>query len=171
MPPDAASPAALLQWCQWLSATAFSTAIRESDWWFTVIETVHVLATTLMVGTIFIVDLRLVGAIFRGESASRVVHAVLPWTWLGLGIMAASGVLLFISEAEQAYHNVAFRIKLLLMAGAGANALLFHATIFRSVDGWDRRMPTPAVARMAGALSLLLWTGVIVCGRAIAYFH
>lgn len=171
IPPQAGSPSALLQWCQWLSATPFSTAIRESDWWFTLIETVHVLATTLMVGTIFVVDLRLVGRILREESASRVVHAVLPWTWAGLAIMTASGLLLFISEAEQAYHNLAFRIKLVLMAAAGANALLFHTTIFRSVEGWDRRIPTPGLARTAGALSLLLWTAVIVCGRAIAYFH
>lgn len=161
---------ALLQWCQWLSATPLSTAIRESDWSFTIIETVHVLCTAVMVGTIAVVDLRLLGVILRGEPASRVVHAVLPWTWGGLAVMAASGALLFISEAEQAYANPAFRLKLLLMAAAAANALLFHRTTFRSVGRWELGA-TPAAARSAGLLSLLLWAAVIVCGRAIAYFH
>lgn len=161
----------LLEWCNWISATPLSTTIRESDWWFNIIETVHVIFTTLMVGTIFVVDLRLLGVILRRESASRVVRAVLPWTWAGLAVMASSGVLLFISEAAQAYDNLAFRIKLLLLLAAGANALLFHATIYRSVGEWDARLPTPGRARAAGALSVALWTAVIVSGRAIAYFH
>jgi hypothetical protein len=161
----------LLEWCNRISATSLSTTIRESDWWFNIIETVHVIFTTLMVGTIFVVDLRLLGIILRNEPASRVVRAVLPWTWTGLAIMASSGLLLFISEAALAYGNIAFRIKLLLLLAAGANAWLFHATIYRSVAQWDTRLPTPQPARTAGALSVALWTAVIISGRAIAYFH
>lgn len=161
----------LLEWCNRISATSFSTSIRESDWWFNIIETVHVIFTTLMVGTIFVVDLRLLGIILRRESASRVVQAILPWTWAGLAIMASSGLLLFISEAAQAYDNVAFRVKLILLLAAGANALFFHATIYRSVGEWDARLPTPQPARAAGALSIALWIAVIISGRAIAYFH
>lgn len=161
----------LLEWCNRISATSLSTVIRESDWWFNIIETVHVIFTTLMVGTILVVDLRLLGIVLCREPASRVVQAVVPWTWAGLAIMGTSGLLLFISEAAQAYDNVAFRIKLVLLLAAGVNALLFHTTIYRAVGEWDTRLPTPGRARTAGALSVALWTAVIVCGRTIAYFH
>ena len=161
----------LLQFCQWLSATALSISIAESNWVFSIIETVHVLGTALMAGTIAVVDLRLLGIILKQESASRVVNAVIPWTWTGLIIMFVSGALLFISEAEKSYGNWAFRLKLLLLLAAGLNALGFHRTVFRDVSKWDDAPVTPLSARLAGITSLFLWTAVIASGRAIAYLH
>ncbi len=164
-------PGAVELWCQWLSATPLSTSIRESDWWFSIIESVHVLAITLMVGTIAIVDLRLLGRLLKREPVSSVMRAVLPWTWCGLLLMVASGVLLFISEAADLYRSTAFRVKSALLVAAGLNALLFHLTTFRSVSSWDEVRRAPAAARRAAVTSLALWGAIVVCGRAIAYAH
>jgi hypothetical protein len=84
--------------------------------------------------------------------------------------MFVSGFLLFWSKAEQCYGNPAFRLKLLLLLLAGLNPLIFHSTIYRSVATWGESADTPNRAKLAGVLSLALWSAIIVSGRAIAYF-
>ncbi len=138
---------------------------------FDLIESAHVLGIALVAGTISIVDLRLLGLVLKKDEVSDVVAQVLPLTWAGFAVMAASGVLLFWSEAAKMYFNPAFRLKLVLLALAGLNPLVFHSTIYRGVAAWDSAESTPARSKAAAVLSLTLWCGIIVAGRAIAYFH
>ena len=145
------------------------TAIRESVWWFPLLIAIHVLALTLSAGTIAAVDLRLLGRGMRTEPVSAVLGQVLPWTWTGFGIMAMSGSLVLISEAERCFTSLAFRIKMGLMLLAGLNALLFHLTIYRRVAAWDLDAAPPLRAKVAGLCSLLLWLGVITAGRFAGY--
>jgi hypothetical protein len=160
----------LFQVCQWLSATPIATSIRESDFVFPLIETVHVLAIALLAGTVAAVDLRLLGLTLKEERVSTVVQRVLPLTWAGFAVMLISGILLFLAEAEKSYGNMAFRVKMLLLVLAGLNPLIFHSTIFRSVRVWDAVPAVPGRARAAAVASLTLWIGIIIAGRAIAYF-
>ena len=160
-----------LQLCQWLYDTQIGTAIRESTYVFPIIETVHTLAIILLVGTVAIVDLRLLGLVMKREPVSQVAGQLLPLTWAGFAIMFVTGCLLFWAEAANMYGNTAFRIKLLLLLLVGLNPLIFHFTIYRSVHTWDLAEVTPRRARLAAVLSLTLWSGIIIAGRAIAYFH
>ena len=162
---------ALPHLCEWLHESAIGTSIRESSYAFPIIESVHVLGITLLVGTIAIVDLRLLGILFRRERVSSIVRQVLPLTWSGFVVMFVSGFLLFWSEAEKAYVNPIFRIKLLLLLLVGLNPLIFHSTIYRRVAAWDDALVVPLQARVTAVLSLTLWSATIVAGRAIAYFH
>jgi hypothetical protein len=157
--------------CQWLYELQTSTALRESDVVFPLIETFHVLAVTLIAGTIVTVDLRVCGLIFRGESLTRLTQALLPYTWYGFVLMVVTGLPLFAAEAAKLYGNPAFRVKLLLLGLAGLNALLFHKTSFRGFDDSDRRGATSLPARIFASVSILLWSGIIVSGRLIAVFH
>jgi hypothetical protein len=160
----------LLQLCQWLYNSWFGTAIRESQYGFPIIETTHVLAITMLVGTVAIVDLRLLGVVMKREPVSDLVKQVLPVTWCGFVIMIVSGLLLFWAKAEQCYANPIFRFKLLLLLLAGLNPLIFHSTVYRSVDTWNDAQAIPRQAKLAGAFSLTLWSAIIIAGRAIAYF-
>ena len=160
----------LLQVCQWLNDTRIATSIRESDVVFPVIETIHVLAITLLAGTVAIVDLRLLGLILRRERVSQIAGQILPLTWVGFAAMFGSGVLLFLAEAAKSYANPAFRFKMLLLLIAGLNPLVFHSTVYRGVSSWDEAPVAPWRARLTAILSLTLWSGTIVAGRAIAYF-
>lgn len=157
--------------CQWIYTTRLSVSIRESTWVFPIIESIHTLGIVLVVGTVSIFDLRLLGLIMRREPVSRIGRQVLPWTWTGFIVMFISGLLLSIAESATNYHNVAFRIKLLLLVLVGLNPLIFHLTIYRSVNSWDIANVTPLRARAAATCSLVLWTGIIVAGRMIAYLH
>jgi hypothetical protein len=161
----------LQQLCQWLYDSAIGTSIRESIWVFPIIETVHVLGLTLLVGTIAILDLRLLGLVLKRQPVSSVAGQILPLTWVGFSVMFVSGFLLFWAEAAQCYGNPAFRLKLLLLILVGLNPLIFHLTIYRSVFSWNERVITPWRARLAAVFSLTLWSGIVCAGRAIAYFQ
>lgn len=160
----------LFEICQWLNTTPVATSIRESDLVFPLIETAHVLAITLLVGTVAAVDLRLLGVTLTEDKVSTVARRVLPLTWAGFAVMLMSGILLFLAEAEKSYGNTAFRLKMLLLVLAGLNPLIFHFTIFRSVAVWDDAPQVPVRARAAAIASLTLWSAIIIAGRAIAYF-
>lgn len=149
--------------------TPFAAAMRNSGWLFDFTETIHSLGIILVAGTIMLVDLRLLGRGLRAEPVSHVVGRIVPWTLWGFGLMLVTGAWLFASEATKLYRSPAFRIKLILLALAGLNALIFHLTIYRSAAEWDEARITPARARLAGWCSLVLWIGIIAAGRSIAY--
>lgn len=161
----------LLHACQWIYQTRFSTSIRESVWMFPIIESIHVLSITVLVGTIVIFDLRLLGLLMNREPVSNIAKQVLPWTWAGFAIMLVTGLLLSIAEAATNYYNLAFRIKLVLLLLVGLNPLIFHFSIFRAVSNWDLAKSAPLRARVAAVCSLVLWAGIIVAGRMIAYLE
>jgi hypothetical protein len=156
--------------CQLLYDSHIGTAIRESDNAFPIIESVHVLGITLLVGTIAVLDLRMLGLILRPIPVTRIARAVLPLTWSGFAVMFASGFLLFWAEAAKNYSNPAFRVKLILLALVALNPLIFHTTIYRRVEQWETLEISPWRARVAALASLTLWCGVIISGRLIAYF-
>ena len=156
--------------CQLLYDSRIGTAIRESDNAFPIIESVHVLGITLLAGTIAVLDLRMLGVILRELPVRRVARATLPLTWAGFAVMLSSGFLLFWSEAAKNYSNPAFRVKLVLLILAGLNPLIFHTGVYRRARDWELSAIAPWQARMAAIASLTLWSGIIVAGRAIAYF-
>ena len=155
--------------CEWLQNTEWGTGIRESTLLFPIIETTHVLGLAFSVGTIAILDLRLLGLGLKREPVSQVMSQLMPWSLAGFFIMFVTGILLFWSQALKAYDSVFFRIKLLLLIFAGINALVFQFTVYRSMASWDQAPVTPFRARLTGAISIALWIGIIAAGRTMAY--
>jgi hypothetical protein len=159
----------LLPLLQKLAETEWSVALHESLWVWPLVESTHVLTLTLFAGTAILFDLRLTGRALRGVPASEVLARLLPWTRVGFAIMVATGVLLFYATPVRNYQNIFFRTKMMLMVLAGLNVWLFHRGIYRRVHEWGETPVPPRAARLAGYASLILWAGVIVCGRLIAY--
>jgi hypothetical protein len=155
--------------CDWIEGTVFSTSIRESVWLFPIIETVHVLGIAASAGTILFVDLRLIGIGMKREPLTDVLEQLQPWTLSAFLVMAVTGSLLFLSEPVKCYHSLFFQIKVGMLMLAAGNALLFHWKVYPGVEVWDNLPRAPGRARLAGALSLALWIGIIAMGRAIAY--
>jgi hypothetical protein len=158
----------LLEVCQWLEDSDLSTVIREST--FPYIEGTHVLALALSVGTILWFDLRLAGVLFRNRPVSQVFNQLRPFFFTGFPIMFISGGLLFVAHATQCYESTYFRVKLLLILLAGLNVLIFHSTIDRRREQWDKTPFPPMQARVAGVLSLVFWVSIIAAGRLFAYY-
>jgi hypothetical protein len=154
----------------WLEATRPAVAISGSSWLFPGIESVHVLAITLVVGSITMVDLRLLNINLRERPIGELIEEVLPWTWASFAVAVLSGGLLFSSAATKYWGTLPFRIKMSILALAGINMLSFHASsTYRRLREWDRSLETPRVAKFAGGASLLLWIGVVASGRWIGF--
>jgi hypothetical protein len=159
----------LLAWCKWLEQTSVGAAVRESLWLFPAIETVHLLGMAALVGTVAVLDFRLLGWMFRQKRFSELANRLLPWAWTGFAVQVITGTLLFSSEAVKVYSNPAFRLKMLLILLAGVHALIFHWTVYRGVAAWDDSAAPPLGAKVSGFLSILVWIGVVAAGRFIGF--
>jgi hypothetical protein len=144
-------------------------AIAESGWMFPALESLHVVAIALVVGSILFVDLRLLGVIWRRDPVVDVTAGLLPVTWAGFGIAVLSGFLMFGSSAVRYSGNPAFLAKLALLALAGINMAVFHRFSFPTVKEWGSVLPTPRGVRLAAALSIGLWAGILVLGRWVGF--
>ena len=127
------------------------------------------LGLSLLVGTIFLFDLRLLGVGLRRYSVSETFDYVRPWMFGGFALMMVTGASLVWAHAVQAYGSGYFRVKLMLLVLAGANIAAFHSTIDRQRVDWDHLPVPPLRARVAGAASLVLWFGIVAVGRLMAY--
>jgi hypothetical protein len=153
-----------------LEATPVATAIRENDLLFPWIESVHVLSIALVVGSIAIVDLRLMGLASLDRALTRLTADVLPCTWVAFVAAAIAGALLFSSNATGYAHNSQFQAKFIFLVLAGINMSVFHFFVGRDIGRWGTPPhTTPLRARIAGAVSLLIWIGVVACGRWVGF--
>jgi hypothetical protein len=152
---------------EWLQDTDFAqwVAIAGFPW----IESCHVLCITTVVGTITIVDLRLLNLTSRHSRVTQISSDMLPFTWSAFALAALTGGMLFMSKPLIYVADFPFQMMMLGMALAGVNMLIFHFTAYRRVADWDGQADTPLAAKIAAALSLLFWSTVIICGRWIGF--
>lgn len=154
---------------EWLDALPSSVALRESDYGYAAMLSSHVVSMCLFAGLIVMMDLRLVGIGNKHASVSQIQRGLFPWQMFAMVLSSISGGLLLYSQPMRYYGKVFFWTKIVLLALAGVNALIFHHTTYRSVAAWDNDRVPPFGARLAGGLSIALWAGVVVFGRLTAY--
>ncbi len=148
---------------------SWSDLLASSLNFWGLLEGTHVLTLMLFAGTIFVVDLRLLGLIFKKTPVSVVSDRILPLTIFAMVLMITTGVALFFAKPLLYYHNVWFRLKLVFLAAAFINIIVFHFRVQRNMAAWDAAPKPPASARVSAAVSLLCWILVISFGRFIAY--
>jgi hypothetical protein len=145
------------------------SAIAENGSLFPMIECVHVTTITFVAGTVLMMDLRLLGVAGRDQAVSKLNEEILPWTWGAFVLAAIAGSLLFTSNATGYYNNGQFRLKMICMACAAINMLVYHLITEKTVHSWDIDAPTPTGAKVAGFLSLVFWGLVIAFGRWVGF--
>jgi hypothetical protein len=155
-----------LPFIDWCDHMWVGVAIRESIWLFPAIETVHLLALAVLLGTIVLVNLRAFGAILKRQGVSEVAGELSSWTFPALCIMLLTGVLLFLSEATKCYDSPPFHVKMIFLL----LAITYHFTIYRKVIRSPETRAASLQTRLAAGLSLVLWFGVALAGRAIGYY-
>ena len=152
----------------WLQDHPISAHIGYT-WWFPLLESIHVIAIALVVGSIATVDLRLLGLAAVRYPVSQIVRKLIPWTWAAFVVAAITGFGMFVARASAYVENPAFQIKFMLLPLAFLNMAYFQFRTFRGVDDWDTAREMPTAARAAGAASLLLWAGIVFAGRWIGH--
>ena len=143
--------------------------IRENELLFPWIEAIHVLAVTLVIGSIALVDLRLSGVRALNRAISNISKELLPITWMAFLAAAITGAILFTSNALSYSQNFYFISKIILLGLAGINMMCFQFIIGKNLDSWNHYQQLPIAARIAGAISLTLWISIIFCGRWIGF--
>lgn len=156
---------------QMLYNSSIAVAVRESATLFPWIESAHVLMVAIVVGTIAMVDLRLIGISAHRRGARQLIVDMLPFTWVAFVLAVITGGLLFVSNATAYFESMPFRFKLLAILLAGINMGIFHMTAYRKIGDWDDLLPTPKAARIAGFTSLILWVIIVFLGRWIGYAY
>ena len=167
--PIVAPPGSLLAFFQRWGESSWSTGLHESRYAYDLIESVHVWALCLFFGLAVMFDFRLLGWSMRSVPVSEVGRRLLPWTVVGFVVMVISGTLLFSAIPLRSYQNIFFRTKMIMLLLAGMNVWIFHSGVYRRVSSWDLGVKPPRPARIAGALSLVLWVCIVLSGRMIAY--
>ena len=157
----------------WLHGTLLKAttvaAFMRTNWGWPTVESIHFIGLTLLFGTIAVWDLRLLGLLKRVSIAE--LHRLVPFAVLGFLINATSGSMFLMTEPNQYVYNPAFQFKLLLLAIAGLNVLVFYATVFRRLRALAPGDAVPRIVKLFGATSLICWIGVIVCGRLITFYR
>jgi hypothetical protein len=147
---------------KWLVNSPWSQAINSYEWVFPVIQSLHFIGFALLIGTIAIVDLRLLGFGMGRLAAAELAADLAPWTRAGIAVMLITGALMFSTDAVAYHYNPSFQFKMVCLT----LALLFHFTLHRRAARPDA---PPIAAKLGGAVSLLLWSSVLAGGRMIAF--
>ena len=148
----------------WSQTTFIGRWIQESTWVFAVTETVHIMALAVLLGSLLVIDLRLLGLGLRRQTTAQLVRELNPWTWGSMVFMAITGIMMFTSEAVRMGQSGPFKWKVCLLIAA----VVLHFTIHRNVSNSPER-DGGALAKVAAVLSLCCWLGVALAGRAIAF--
>lgn len=153
----------MLSWFVALSHSWLGQYMQQSRWGFAVVEAIHLLGLAVLGGVVLIVDLRLLGLVLKTESARNIARGLSRTLLTSLTVMIATGIALTSEEALKCYHSPAFRWKMLLLAAA----VLFYFTLHRAAVLRTDKNQANLTSRLAGIVSLTLWLGVGVAGRAI----
>jgi hypothetical protein len=156
--------------CQWLEQTALCTALRESNDVYPILLTGHLAALAVLGGLLLVSDLRLIGFALKDFPVSQIVGRMRTWKRVGLVVMLSIGFLLFSAKAAEYYANPWFRVKMILLVCTGVHAFFFRDTVYSRTAELDGLKELPGSAKIAGWVSLALWTGIVIMGRAIGYY-
>lgn len=154
----------LLPLFRWFDATPISVMIRDSTYIFPLVEVLHLFGLTLLLGTVTVVDMRILGLGMRRQSVSELANALTPWSVGAALLTIVSGVLLFLSEAMKCYDNAAFPYKMWFLLGG----IILYFLTQRKITSPSSKL-SPGIMKIIAILSLILWYGVAIAGRAIAF--
>lgn len=147
---------------EWLNQSPIANFMNGPEWAFPMVESLHFIGFALLIGTIAIVDLRLLGLGMRRQTASELAKDLAPWTLAGLVVMLTTGPAMFAADAVVYHINPSFRFKMNCLLVA----IIFHFTVHRKVTAPE---VSPAVGKLVACVSLALWTAVLGGGRMIAF--
>jgi hypothetical protein len=147
-----------LQHAEWVTTLATNT------WLYAFITVVHYFSLFFCVGTIVLLDLRILGIADRNQALTPLAEQLRPWTWIGVGFTVVSGFLLFATEAGDYAAATPFRIKMLIIV----MALIFALAVQWNVAKWDRAPAIPLAAKLLAVASIVFWLGAILVGVEIA---
>lgn len=155
--------------CEWLANTPFSMLLQNVSWIIPAVQCVHIVCISIVMGSVGLIDLRLLGITGHSQSISNLTSRLLPWVWISLVVLLITGALLAIAEPVRSLTNPAFQAKMLMIVIVGSLTLFFQSMVRGDVAFWELTPARRTTAKMTAIVSLLLWVGIVFAGRWIAY--
>lgn len=150
-----------------VDGSALNQWIVAAYWVWPILEIIHFFGLSLLFGALLVIDLRLAGHFRRFDPV--VTHSLVPIVLTGFTLNLVTGILFFFGDPLTYANNAAFLLKMILIAFAGLNALLYYWKLSPQLHTWSADTESPALAKVVAYTSLLLWTAVLLCGRLIPY--
>ncbi len=163
-------PAALNDICLWIDQTALSQFIQVNNWVVPTVQTIHILAIAMVASSVFMIDLRLLGAFWTDRPVREVSSRFLPLVWWSLPVLLVTGAIMIIGEPARSLKNPAFQLKMALLVAALIVTALFQFLQQRDAQFGDLRAASRGSATAVAIVSMLLWSAIIFAGRWIAYY-
>jgi uncharacterized membrane protein SirB2 len=159
--------AAVSGFAGWLQVTSVSEAIKSVSWVIPLVQSVHIVTIGVVFISSLMIMLRVLGLMRTDESFEAVWRRFAPWVWSGLGLMAATGLILVVGEPVREFSTLSFWMKMLLVATGVASTALYGRSLRSAALAAPAQFSVSAKA--ASVLIIVLWLAVIFLGRAIAY--
>jgi uncharacterized membrane protein len=150
----------LLQLCRWLQNNSFIAVLNGTAWTAAALEIVHYFSMFILVGSMVLVDLRVLGLVGRRQDATQLADRFFPWMWISLAFNFLSGFLMFAGSATAYYHNDIFYDKVIVIL----LAIVASIIVQQKVSKWNQLPAMPAWAKLIALLSIGLWIGAIIAG-------
>ncbi len=151
----------------WILSSSLNAWVVNSPWAWPIMEILHFMGLSILLGAMLLIDIRLAGH-WRGITLSAVPR-LLPWAVFGFGINLFTGVIFFFGDPERYVANIGFKIKMLLVAIAGLNAIWFKLKVDPDIVNWSTDQDSTSQAKAVAYISLVSWFGVLLFGRLIPY--
>jgi hypothetical protein len=159
------------EFMDFLQSFSFAQALRESALMYPIIMSLHLTGMGLFGGMILLTDLRILGVAFTKQPVADVHNQLRAFKHLGLTLVVTCGLLLGISKAGIYWPNPYFKLKLTLLLAVAIHALIFRGSVYSHLEEYDRTGVIPGNAKLAAAISLLLWLSLVTAGRWIGYWE
>ena len=160
---------AIASFCDWLANTPVSMVIQSVSWIIPMVQSVHIMAVTVVVGAVLAVDMKLLGVVGRGSPISAATRRFLPWLWVALVVLLLTGSILTAAEPRRELINNVFRLKMALILVVCTVTGAFQLAVSRNAAAWGDTPSNQWQARLLAIATLAIWIAIIMCGRWIAY--
>jgi hypothetical protein len=150
----------LFHLCRWLQENSFITLLNGTSWTAAALEIIHYFSMFILVGSMVIVDLRVLGLVGRGQDASQLADRLFPWIWGSLALNFLSGFFMFAGSATSYYGNDVFYDKMTITL----LAIIANIIVQQKVRSWNQLPAIPAFAKLIALVSIVLWVGAIIAG-------
>ena len=158
----------MLNWFStWIQTTWLNKLMVGNPIAFTAAETVHFMGLTVLVGTLLVVDLRGLG--FLKQMPLKDIHKLVPFAIGAFVVQLATGIGFISTNPHHYFEDLSFQLKMLLVAVAGVNALVFEFAVFRPLAAGKPGIENGALIKITSGLSILIWALVLIFGRLIPY--
>lgn len=158
------------QFAEWLSTTFLSVFIQDHNAWIVpLIQSVHIVGIAAVFGSVFLLDLRILGWAGMDQTLRQTTNRYGPWLTGSLCLLLVTGVLMVVGEPVRELVSFSFWMKMLLLAIGTLIATVFRISLSRYEQAWESTLVHRGGIKGLAILTLAIWASIIVLGRLIAY--